>query len=332
MPRRIVSSIIFLVLAAFGTSPVVLAEAGNSEGQKAVLVTGASSGIGRNLAEALAEKGYFVFAGARKQADLDALNEIPNIRAVRLDVTKQDEIDAAVETVRASGKGLYGLVNNAGIVTLGPITEIEEDDLTWIFDVNVFGVYRVTKAFAPLIIESKGRIVNISSISGILSGMFWAPYGMTKHALEAYTDSLEQEMALFDVKVSAVNPGNYRSKIGIEESEELAKKPFAQPGSPYAEAFAAHIEYLSDRSMYKEPDEVTAAIMQALFDESPRPNYLVVPNEREAGWTIRRLIEEMAELNAGQEYTYSDDELMEMVREATAAQRARDEAQQPDGE
>lgn len=329
MPRRIVSSIIFLVLAAFGTSPAVLAEAANSEEQKAVLVTGASSGIGRNLAESLAEKGYFVFAGARKQADLDALNEIPNIRAVRLDVTKQDEIDAAVEAVRASGKGLYGLVNNAGIVTLGPITEIEEDDLTWIFDVNVFGVYRVTKAFAPLIIESKGRIVNISSISGILSGMFWAPYGMTKHALEAYTDSLEQEMALFDVKVSAVNPGNYRSKIGIKESETLAKEPFAQPGSPYAEAFAAHIEYLSDRSMYKEPDEVSAAIMQALFDESPKRNYLVVPNEREAGWTIRRIIEEMAELNADQEYTYSDDELMEMVREATAAQRARGVAQQP---
>jgi NAD(P)-dependent dehydrogenase (short-subunit alcohol dehydrogenase family) len=332
MSRRIVSLIIFLVLAAFGTSPVVLAEAGDSDERKAVLVTGASSGIGRNLAETLAENGYFVFAGARKQADLDALNEIPNIQAVRLDVTKQDEIDAAAETVRASGRGLYGLVNNAGVVTLGPITEIEEDELTWIFDVNVFGVYRITKAFAPLIIESKGRIVNISSISGILSGMFWAPYGMTKHALEAYTDSLEQEMALFDVKVSAVNPGNYRSKIGIKESASLAKEPFAQPGSPYAEAFAAHIEYLSDRSMYKVPDEVSAAIMQALFDDSPKPNYLVVPNEREAGWTIRKIIEEMAELNADQEYTYSDDELIEMVREATAAQRARGAAHQPGDE
>ena len=80
--------------------------------------------------------------------------------------------------------------------------------------------------------------------------------------------------------------------------------------------------------MYKEPDEVSAAIMQALFDESPKPNYLVVPNEEEAGWTIRRIIEEMAELNADQEYTYSDDELIQMVREATAAQRARGEAPQ----
>jgi NAD(P)-dependent dehydrogenase (short-subunit alcohol dehydrogenase family) len=87
------------------------------------LVTGASSGIGRNLAETLTVDGYFVYAGARKQADLDELNEIPNIQAVRLDVTKQDEIDAAVDTARKGGKGLYGLVNNAGIVTLPPITD-----------------------------------------------------------------------------------------------------------------------------------------------------------------------------------------------------------------
>jgi NAD(P)-dependent dehydrogenase (short-subunit alcohol dehydrogenase family) len=328
MIYRIILATTILAVLLPGLSPPASAEAGNGDAQKAVLVTGASSGIGRNLAETLAGKGYFVYAGARKQADLDALNRIPNIQAVRLDVTKQDEIDAAVAIVRAGGKGLYGLVNNAGVVTLGPITEVDEEDLAWIFDVNVFGVYRVTKAFAPLIIESRGRIVNISSISGILSGMFWAPYGMTKHALEAYTDSLAQEMALFDVEVSAINPGNYKSEIGIKESAVLAKKPWAQPGSPYAEKFASHVEYLSDRSMYKEPDEVTGAIMQALFDESPKPNYLVVPNEEEAGWTIRKIIEEMAELNADQEYSYSDEELMQMVREATAAQRpARESAQ-----
>ena len=323
MSKRVVSSLAVFLLATIGVSPAVLADASRSEAQQAVLITGASSGIGRNLAESLASEGYFVYAGARKQADLDALNKIANIQAVRLDVTKQDEIDAAVATVRAGGKGLYGLVNNAGVATLGPITEISEDELTWIFDVNVFGVFRVTKAFAPLIIESRGRIVNISSISGILDGMFWAPYTMTKHALETYTDALAAEMALFDVEVSAVNPGNYKSRIGTKEAVTLAEQPYAQAGSPYAEAIAGHIEYLSDRSMYKEPDEVSAAIMRALFDESPKPNYLVVPSEEEAGWTIRRIIEEMAELNADQEYTYSDKELIEMLKEATAAQRAR---------
>jgi NAD(P)-dependent dehydrogenase (short-subunit alcohol dehydrogenase family) len=317
--RRI--TLIAATSAVFLAPQAAIAQDHEESAQKAILVTGASSGIGRNLAEALAANGYWVYAGARKQADLDALNEIPNIQSVRLDVTKQDEIDAAVETVRAGGKGLYGLVNNAGIVTLGPMTEIEESDLTWIMDVNVTGVYRVTKAFAPLIIESKGRITNISSISGVLSGMFWAPYSMSKHALEAYTDSLALEMALFDVHVSAINPGNYRSKIGTKEAAVLARQPYAQPGSPYAEHIEGDIQYLSDRSMYKEPDEVTAEVMRALFDESPKANYLVVPNKEEAQWTIAKIIEEMAELNADQPYTFSDEELFEMVKVATAAQR-----------
>jgi len=310
-----------IAIAVLGLSQSAFAEVADDEAQKAVLVTGASSGIGRMIAETLAADGFFVYAGARKQADLDALNEIPNIQSVRLDVTKQDEIDAAVEAVRAGGKGLYGLVNNAGILALGPITEIDEDELAWILDVNLMGVYRITKAFAPLIIESKGRISNISSIAGILSGMFWAPYSMSKHALEAYTDALADEMALFDVHVSAINPGNYSSRIGTKEAAALAEQPYSQPGSPYAEHIAAHIEYMSDRSMYKEPDEVAAAVMHALFDESPKPNYMVVPDEGAARRTIGRSLEKMAELNADQEYSYSDEELIEMLKEATAAQR-----------
>jgi NAD(P)-dependent dehydrogenase (short-subunit alcohol dehydrogenase family) len=321
MFHRIIASMAFTTIVIFSLAQSTFADTDGEREHKAILVTGASSGIGRNLAETLAASGYFVYAGARKQADLDTLNEIPNIQAVRLDVTKQDEIDAAVETVRAGGKGLYGLVNNAGILTLGPITEIEEDELAWILDVNLMGVYRVTKAFAPLIIESKGRISNISSIAGILSGMFWAPYNISKHALEAYTDDLAAEMALFDVKVSAINPGNYNSNIGAKEAAALAKQPYSQPGSVYAKYMAEEIEYMSDRSMYKDPDEVTVAVMHALFDPAPKPNYLVVPNEKEAGRTIRKIMEEMAELNADHKFSYSDEKLVQMLKEATAAQR-----------
>ena len=319
--QRIINSLVCIAVAILGLPQAAVAAPDEDSAQKAILITGASSGIGRNTAEALAANGYFVYAGARKQADLEALNKIPNIQAVPLDVTRQDEIDAAVETVRAGGKGLYGLVNNAGVLILGPITEIDEDQLAWIFDVNLMGVYRVTKAFAPLIIESKGRIINISSIAGVLSARFWAPYTMTKHALEAYTDDLAEEMALFDVQVSAINPGNYNSNIGIKQAALLAKQPYAQPGSVYAKYIAEDIAYMSDRSMYKQPDDVTDAITHALFDESPKPNYMVVPNQGEAEWTIRKIIEEMAELNADQEYSYSDEELIQMLQEATAAQR-----------
>ena len=321
MFQKMIAAFALITIGLIGASNPAYAQDAEGEMQKAVLVTGASTGIGRNIAETLAAEGYFVYAGARKQADLDALNDIENIQAVRLDVTKQDEIDAAVETVRAGGKGLYGLVNNAGVLTSGPLTEIDESDVAWVMDINVMGVYRVTKAFAPLIMESEGRITNISSIAGVLTAPFFGPYSMSKHAVEAYTDTLAEEMAQFNVTVSAVNPGNYRSKIGNKEAAAVAAQHYAQPGAPYAEAIAEHIKYMSDRSMHKEPDDVSSAVMHALFSESPKPNYMVVPNEEEAIWTIGRMIQEMAEFNADQEFTYSDEELIEMLQAATAAQR-----------
>ena len=117
------------------------------------------------------------------------------MQAIRLDVTKPEDVDAAVETVNKGGRGLYGLVNNAGVGTLGPVDgwQCEEFDLT--MEVNVYGAYRVTKAFAPMIIAQKGRITTIGSISGILANATSGAYSMSKHAIEAFTDSLAQEMA-----------------------------------------------------------------------------------------------------------------------------------------
>ena len=117
---------------------------------RAILITGASTGIGRHLAESLASKGFHVYAGARKDEDLAALNAIDNITAVRLDVTKQDQIDAAVDMVRKSGTGLYALVNNAGVGGGGRVLETEVEDQNFIYAVNVEGVFRTTKAFAPM--------------------------------------------------------------------------------------------------------------------------------------------------------------------------------------
>ena len=106
----------------FGNSIAgVDARAEQTPKQKAVLVTGASTGIGRNIAERLASEGYFVYAGARKEKDLQELDAIENIQSIRLDVTIQEEIDAAVETVTKAGRGLYGVVNNAGVAVVGPM-------------------------------------------------------------------------------------------------------------------------------------------------------------------------------------------------------------------
>ena len=306
-------AILAIVLLAAAHSGSAASDEMSVNEQKAVLVTGASTGIGRRITEVLAANGYFVYAGARKQHDLDALNEIENVQAIRLDVTVQEEIDAAVETVRAGGRGLYGLVNNAGVAIGGPLTEVDVSELNWLFDVNVYGVYRVTQAFAPMIIEAKGRITTIGSISGILSGTFFGHYSMSKHAIEAYTDSLAGEMERFDVQVSVIEPGNYESDISKSAIRRISEKDYAKEGSPFAEDFKRMLDRPSDRSQYKAPDEVAEAALHALFDEKPYRRYMVVPEEKEAGWTIGKAIQELVQLNEYQAYSYSREELIAML-------------------
>lgn len=296
----------------------VIAQEDTTSGQKAILVTGASTGIGRHIAETLAAEGHFVYAGARKQKDLDALNAIENIQGIKLDVTVQEEIDAAVETVSSAGRGLYGLINNAGVAVFGPMIEVDEEDMQFQMDVNLFGPYRVTKAFAPLIIESKGRITTTGSISGILSGRFAGPYSMSKHAIEAFTDSLAREMRKFDVQVSVVEPGNYNSVIFDTLLKRMERRGQTPEGSLYQEDIENMLERVSDAPKDKEPDEVSAAFLHALFDPEPKRRYMVVPNENQAEITIKKVIEEMVQLNEGQLYSYDREALIAMLDEALA--------------
>lgn len=272
--------------------------------RQAVLVTGASSGIGRKITERLAAAGYFVYAGARKDSDLLELDAIDNVDSIRLDVTKPDEIAAAVATVTRAGRGLHGVVNNAGVAIVGPILQTRDEDFAFLFDVNVYGPFRVTKAFGPLLVESQGRVVNIGSISGILSARDLAAYSMSKHAIEAFTDALAAEVAPVGVKVSVVEPGNYRSEIGRSAAER-----------------AGVANRLADRSRYKEPDEVADAVLHALSDTEPQRRYMVVPSQAEAEITISKQLEELVQLNANQPYSYDRKALGDMLDAALAAQR-----------
>jgi NAD(P)-dependent dehydrogenase (short-subunit alcohol dehydrogenase family) len=277
-----------------------------SGAQKAVLVTGASTGIGRNLVQRLASDGYFVYACARKEADLKALGALKGVQAVRLDVTSPQDISAAVETVTKGGRGLYALVNNAGVATYGSLADMKESEFDLVMAVNVYGPYRVTKAFAPLLIAQKGRITTIGSIAGILAGPQLSAYSMSKHAMEAFADSLAAQMEPLGVQVSIVEPGNYNS--------DIEKSVVNRIGGDMKEA---------DRSEFKEPDEVSDAVVHALFDASPKRRYLVVPNQGEAERTIKKQILQLAQLNEGQPYTYQRDALIRMLDEALANARPR---------
>ena len=312
--KQICLSGLFLVFSVFGTQfSKAETAAWNAGAQKAILVTGASSGIGRAIAEKLASEGHLVYAGARKPEDIKALSAIPNIVGIRLDVTKQDEIDAAVALVRKSGKGLYGLVNNAGVALFAPLIEVDEDDMQFIMDVNLFGPWRVTKAFAPMLIESKGRITTIGSISGTLASPMFGPYSMSKHAVEAFTDALAREMQKFDVKVSVIEPGNYKSDIAMGIRDRMKKRGQSTENSLYKEELESRLSTPVDRSEYKEPEAVAIAVEHALFDTSPQRRYMVVPNQQEAEWTIQKAMQKLVQLNTNQAYSYDREALIQML-------------------
>jgi NAD(P)-dependent dehydrogenase (short-subunit alcohol dehydrogenase family) len=137
MGKPVTAALAHSLLALLAALPMVAAAQGSeAAASKAVLVTGASTGIGRKITERLAADGYFVYAGARKEADLQALGAIKNVQPLRLDVTKQQDIDAALSTVTKAGRGLYGLVNNAGIVTIGSVADTKMDEFDAVMAVN----------------------------------------------------------------------------------------------------------------------------------------------------------------------------------------------------
>ncbi len=307
--------VIVIVLSMLLAAPFVAdAEAAEANAQKAVLVTGASSGIGRKIAERLAADGHFVYAGARKESDLKALAGIRNVQPVRLDVTSEKDIAAALDTVTKGGRGLHGLVNNAGIGTLGPLASMKPEEFDLTMNVNVHGPYLVTRAFVPLIVAQKGRITTTGSISGILASKGNGAYSMSKHAIEAFTDALAAEMEPLGVQVSVVEPGNYNS--------EIAKNAIERVGTGEVERIGGNVQ-MGDRTKYKEPDEVAAAVVHALFDPNPKRRYMVVPNEREAELTIRKQIAQLVQLNEGHPYTYDREALVKMLDEALAPSRPR---------
>ena len=306
------------ILAVFLFIAASAVPAAAAETQKAVLVTGASSGIGRNIAERLASEGHFVYAGARKQSDLDELNQIDNVMAVRLDVTSQSDIDAAVELVRKQGRGLWGIVNNAGVAVFSPMNQTPEDDIHFVMNVNVLGPYRVNRAFADLLAESGGRTTTIGSISGFIAGPQSGTYSMSKFAVEAYTDSLAAELAETGVHVSVIEPGGYKSKIRekvVTYTLERADDGILEISD---EDRARMEQVIEQNETLKEPDEVADAAVHALFSESPKRRYMVTPNVQQADVTIRSAMRRVVQLNDDQPYTYDRDELIAILDELLA--------------
>jgi NAD(P)-dependent dehydrogenase (short-subunit alcohol dehydrogenase family) len=249
-------------------------------GDRAILVTGASTGIGHATALRLAETGFTVFAGVRKSGDaqrVDALH--PNLRPLQLDIADPAAVAAAIETVRASGLPLHGVLNNAGIAVGGPLEYLPVDDLRRQFDVNVFGTMSVIQAALPMLRETRGRIVTIGSIGSRFGAPFIGPYCASKAALAMLMDSLRVEVASLGIRVvlfefAAVKTPIWEKGRALKTELEARLRPQAIADyAPFIEAAARQIEHEERGGL--DPAVVAAAIASAFTVATPRPRYVI---------------------------------------------------------
>ncbi|MDA0994493.1 MAG: SDR family NAD(P)-dependent oxidoreductase [Proteobacteria bacterium] len=307
---------VFFLAVIFACCPFAFAD--DKPNQKAVLVTGASSGIGLRIAETLASNGYYVYAGARKAEDLERIDAMDNMSAVRLDVTVQNDIDAAVDFIENAGRGLWGIVNNAGVVVLSPLATGTDADVRFTFDVNVFGPVRINQAFLPMVMESGGRTAIIGSINGFIADGGDGGYSASKFAVEGYTDSLAAELEQSTVQVSIVDPGTYKSRIRGKMAAQVLASAEAGKIDLDDARLSERVKTEFGNEQLPEPDAVAEAVLHAMSSDTPKRRYMVTPNEEQAEITIRAAVKRALELNEGQPYSYDRDELIALMDELLA--------------
>jgi len=247
-----------------------------------VLITGASTGIGRAIAIDLANRGHQVFAGVRKQADgVNLTNINSSIVPVQIDVTDGESIRLTQKQIeRQRIKELsFVLINNAGIAVAGPIEAVEIEEFKKQFAVNVFGLVETTQTFLPIIRETRGRIVNMSSVSGLLVSPFLGPYCASKYAVEAISDALRRELAVTGVKVIVIEPGPIQTPIwekGLGHRDELFSKINKERLEPYRNALDKFIKQVEQVARAAIPaEEVARSVHEALLADDPPVRQIV---------------------------------------------------------
>ncbi len=245
-----------------------------------VVISGTSTGIGRACALHLDRLGWRVFAGVRKESDAASLRRAGSgkLAPLFLDVTDPKSVKEAAKVVSKAlaGDGLSGLVNNAGIPYGGPVEYLELDKVRAEFEVNFFGVITVTQIFLPLLRAGQGRLVNISSISGLVAMPFVSPYSSGKFALEALSDSLRVELAPWGMQVSVVEPGAIATPIWSKAGDVLANLLECAPKDGL-ELYGGAIGGMRNRFELHgiPPDEVAKAVAHALTSGRPKTRYAI---------------------------------------------------------
>src|SRR5216110_2433412 len=235
---------------------------------KITLVTGVSSGIGREIAQLLAERGARVFGTVR---NVRSASSIHGVELVSMDVTEDASVNAAVQSIVQKAGPIQFLVNNAGYSFMGALEETSVAEARQQFETNLFGMLRVTNAILPgMRQQGFGRIVNISSVLGFLPAPYWGIYAASKHAVEGYTETLDHEIRRFGVRALLVEPAYTKTKIrGNSKFAKGALEVYADERKRLTDAVQQNIEHGDD------PRIVAEAVYQALTAKSPRLRYPV---------------------------------------------------------
>ena len=240
---------------------------------KSVLITGCSSGIGRDLVQRLSKAGYLVSATARDIHDLDDLSASLKLP---LDVTKPELIAQAVDQVLHHIGRIDILINNAGHAVRGAIEEVPVEQLKQMFDTNVYGVIRLAQAVIPYMRQQeKGWIVNIGSVAGKLVAPVNGTYSATKFALEAVSDAMRMELRGFGIRVVLIEPGNIRTHF-METSQSHSLTLLTRSGSPYSLLYQGYLRTMAAMRKHDPgPEVVSQAVQHAIETDHPKTRYLV---------------------------------------------------------
>lgn len=250
--------------------------------RKYVLITGASTGIGKDCALYLAERGFDVFAGVRSESDFDSLSSIhKNLRPIKIDVTKLDQIQAAYGKVSelVSPSDSFALINNAGIVKAGPLEHLPAEDFSWQLEVNVTSQVRVAQVFLPLLRQSSdGRIIFTGSQSGFFVSPLMGAYCASKHAIEAVADAYRRELSLnSNIKVSLLQPGQIKTPIwdkSLERKDEILSQVPQNSKDNYQFIMDRVLLRAEDASINGAPtSEVAQCLLHAIESKRPKTRY-----------------------------------------------------------
>lgn len=240
-----------------------------------ILITGASSGIGYQTAELLAEKGHKVYGAARRMDKLENLKK-KGVFPIYLDITNQESCKNAIDTIIQNEGRIDILVNNAGYGSYGAVEDVSLEEAQRQFEVNLFGVARLTKLVLPFMRKNKfGRIINVSSMGGRVTTYFGAWYHATKYALEAFSDALRMETKSFGIDVSLIEPGGIKTDWGFIAADHLAESAKGGAYEKAAQKASSGMRKQYSGNMMSNPKIISKAILKAVDSKKPRPRYLI---------------------------------------------------------